>query len=343
MSLWRVILPRLAWGLGLVILMTALVFIIFNVLPTGDPAELRTGASPGQIEEVREALGRDQPVYAQYADFLGDLAHLDLGTSYRYGVPVTELIADRLPATLMLMSMAALVWILAGVLFGVLAAARPGTALDRLGGVGSLALISLPVFVLGYVMLLLFAVGSDALIPVLPGVGAYLEADDFPSRLAALILPALALGLCSAGTYFRLSRARIGEELQRYSVLGARARGVEEDRILWRHAFRAGLSPMLTLIGLDFALAAAGNVVLVEAVFNVPGVGGLLVSAIQRSDLPVIEGVVIFTSVMVIVVNIGVDIFQSRVDPRIKQPGLMSSTTSNQGSAGSARGPSPSS
>lgn len=312
---------RIAWGLILVLLVTALVFVIFNVLPTGDPANTRTGATPQQIEQVRHAMGLDDPVYVQYGNFLGDLARFDLGTSYRYGVPVTELVFDRLPVTLLLVSLATMIWLVLGVALGVLAAARPGSLFDRLAGAGSIVLISTPVFVLGYMALLAFASGSDSLVPLLPGIGAYPEADDFPNRVAALILPALVLGMGLVGLYFRLARATIREELTRYYVLAARARGLGESRILWRHAFRAGLTPMLTLIGLDFALIAAGNVVLVEAVFNVPGIGGLMVTSIQRSDLPVVEGVVLFTAILVIVVNIAIDIAEGILDPRIRQPG----------------------
>lgn len=336
------VLGRLAWGVGLILIVTGLVFAIFELLPAGDPAMSRPGVSPEQAEAVHQAIGSDRPILVQYGEFLGDLVRLDLGNSYRDGAPVNELVAERLPATLLLIFMATIVWMILGVLAGVVASARRGGILDRVGSWVSVLLISTPVFVLGYLGLLALAAGSGSFVSLLPGIGAYAEAESFPDRVAAVLLPSLVLGLGAAGIYFRLARAAIGEELRSNYVLAARARGVGESRILWRHAFRTGLSPMLTLIGLDFALIAAGNVVLVEAVFNMPGIGGLMVSSIQDSDLPVVEALVLLTAALVVVVNIAVDVAQMLLDPRVRQ-GTWSENRRSRGAVPPPRDPSTSS
>lgn len=315
------VLRRILWGALLVLTASALVFVIFYVFPSGDSAVIKAGrfATPSQVEEVRQALGLDQPIYVQYGIFLRDLVlHFDLGYSYQYGLPVTDLIADRLPVTLMLISGAVIIWLGVGVLLGVATATRPSSKLDRFTGLASLTLLSAPIFWLGYLALILFATGAGSLLPIFPGIGAYIEADDLLAKIAALILPCLVLGLSSAAIYVRLTRSAMVEQLDSAYVTAARARGLPESSVVWRHAARSGLAPMLTLFGIDISLILAGNVILVETVFNVPGVGGLLTSAVERADLPVIQGVVVMAAIFVVVVNIVVDLVYASIDPRVK-------------------------
>jgi peptide/nickel transport system permease protein len=312
---------RVLWGFLLVLTSTALVFIIFYVFPSGDAAAIRAGrlASPEQVEQVRQALGLDQPFYVQYGIYLRDLLlHFDLGHSYQFGVPVTELISDRLPATLLLVGGSVFIWLGLGVLLGVWSAQRPGSFLDRSTGISSLFLLSAPVFWLGYLALILFAAGAGSLLPILPGMGAYVEADDLASKLAALILPCLVLGFSTAAVYVRLTRATMTEQLTSAHVTAARARGLPERSVVWAHAGRSGLSPMLTLVGIDVSLLLAGNVILIETVFNVPGIGALLTSSVERSDLPVIQGVVIVAAIFVVAANIVVDLIYAAIDPRVR-------------------------
>lgn len=312
---------RLLWGLLLLLTASTLVFAIFYLFPSGDAAVIRAGrfASEAQIADVRHSLGLDQPFYIQYGIFLRDLVFsFDLGQSYRYGVPVTELIGDRLPTTLLLIFGAMVIWLGLGVTLGVTTAAQRSSALDRATGVVSLAFLSAPVFWLGYLALLLFAAGAGTLLPVFPGIGAYIEADGIPEKLAAMLLPWLVLGLSSAAIYVRLARSAMVDQLGSGYVTAARARGLPERSVRWGHAARTGLAPMLTLVGIDISVILAGNVVLVETVFNLPGIGGLLTASVERSDLPVIQGIVVVSAIFVVLANIVVDLIYAALDPRFK-------------------------
>lgn len=322
MTMWSFLLRRLLWGLLIVLGVSVIVFLLFYVLPTGDPAAIRAGryASPEQIAQVRHALGLDRSLPVQYGIFLWNLvAHLDLGFSYQHLAPVKDLIRERLPVTLALVAGAAVIWLVVGVGAGVVAAARPGSLFDRAAGFGSLALLSAPVFWLGYIALILFSAGVGSLLPVLPGIGAYLGAEALPQRIEALILPWFVLGLSSAAAYVRLTRAVVSEELARPYVTAAHARGLPERRVLWVHAARTGMAPLIGLIGLDLGLILAGNVVLVETVFNLPGLGRLLTESIERSDLPLTQGIVLVSACFIVLVTVLVDLIHATLDPRTRR------------------------
>jgi peptide/nickel transport system permease protein len=314
----RFLLGRLAWALFLAVFVVGIVFIIFQVLPSGDPAALRAGhfATPQQIERIRTEMGLDQPVYVQFGIYLRDLTlHFDLGNSVRTGADVRSLIADRLPVTLLLVLGAGLVWFVAGILGGVVGAIHSRSAGDRLAGGLSLLLISAPVFWTGYLAIFVLGV-SVGLLPLLPGIGGWDEAGGILGRSAALILPALVLGSTTAAVYYRLTRSALRSELRTPYVLAARARGLGSSTVVWRHAARTGLTPILGLAGLDLGLILAGNVVLVETVFNLPGLGALVTSSIDQSDLPVIEGLVLVAALFMVVVNLVADIVFRVADPR---------------------------
>jgi len=306
----------------ILVAVSAIVFIIFYALPTGDPATQRVGpdATPEQIAAVRHGLGLDRPLYSQYGRFLWNLfAHFDLGYSYQYLLPVKQLIWQRLPVTLALIAGAVVVSLGVGVGLGVASAARPESNLDRTAGLGSLILISAPVFWLGYMALILFSVGGSTVFPVLPGVGAWIGADTFPQRVATLILPWLVLGLSSAAVYFRFTREVVADELDRPYVTAARARGIPEGQIRWRYAVRTGMAPLLAMAGLDLGLVLAGNVVLVETVFNLPGVGRLLTESIERSDLPLTQGIVLASAGIIVLMTIAIDLAHAAFDPRVRR------------------------
>ncbi|MBN8869173.1 MAG: ABC transporter permease [Solirubrobacterales bacterium] len=314
----RFILGRLAWAVFFAFFAVLLVFLIFQVLPSGDPATLRIGrfATPDQIARVRSEMGLDRPVYVQFGIYVRDLLlHFDLGESARSGTEVRSLIADRLPVTALLVFGAALVWFAAGVLGGVIGASYSRTAGDRLAGGLSLLLISAPIFWTGYVAIFVLGAGVG-LLPVLPGIGGWEDAQGAAGKLAAMILPVLVLGLTSAAIYYRLTRSAMRSEFRAPYVFAARARGLGEQTVVWRHAARTGLTPILGLAGLDLGLILAGNVILVETVFNLPGAGSAVTSSINQSDLPVIEGLVLVAALVMVLLNLVTDLAFRAADPR---------------------------
>lgn len=317
------ILRRALWGVLLLALVSALTFVIFYVLPSADPAQLRAGrgASPETLAQIRDSLGLDEPLPAQYWTFLtGAVLHADLGYSYFSGASVGSLLVDRLPATLALTLGAFVVWVAVAVPLGVLAAVRRGTWVDKLTTAGAVLGISMPVYWLGLVALYLFADDIGA-IPLLPGAGEYVPlAEDPWGWFSALLLPWLVLASTFAAVYARLLRAGMIEVLSEDYIRTARAKGLSERRILLGHGLRAAATPLVTLAGLDLGLLL-GGAVLVETVFNIPGIGRLSYDAILNADLPVIQGTVLLAAVFVIAANIVVDVLYAYLDPRVRETG----------------------
>lgn len=311
---------RLVWALMLMLVVSGLVFFIFNVLPGGDLAAQRAGpgATPADVETVRHGLGLDRPVVEQYLIWMRDLfLHRDLGYSDYWDIGVGALILDRLPVTLLVMAGAALVWLTGGLILGAFASDRRGGKVDRVLGGASLVAISAPVFWVGYMAVLAFAVGSGELVPFLPGVGAYLDAEGLPGHLWALTLPCLVLGGSLAAFYFRLTRATVGEQMGSGYVTAARARGLSERTVLWRHAARTGIVPIIGMAGIDMGLILSGNLVIVETVFNVPGVGRLLTDGINHSDAPLVQGLIVFACLVVVTTMMVADLLCALLDPRL--------------------------
>lgn len=314
------VLGRLLWAIGLILALSGLVFFIFNVLPGGDIAAMRAGpgASPSEVEAVRQGLGLDQPLPAQYLIWMRDMVlHQNLGFSHYSDLEVSALILQRLPVTLLVMAGAAVVWLAVGIVGGVVASGRPGSTLDRLLGGATLVAISAPVFWLGYVAALVFATGGGALIPIVPGIGAYIGAESLLERLSALILPWLVLGTALAAVYFRLTRTTVGEQMGLGYVAAARARGLPERTVVWKHAARTGIVPVIGLAGMDMGMILAGNLVIVETVFNVPGLGRLLIDGISHSDAPVVQGVIVFSCLAVVLAMLVADVICAMLDPRL--------------------------
>lgn len=317
----RYIARRLLWGVALLFIASALVFAIFYALPSADPAALRAGrqASPEQIERIREALGLDRPIYEQYWIYMkGIVLHADFGFSYQSNTPVRELIVDRLPATLWLTLGAMVVWLLVGLPTGIVSAIRRHSLLDRATMIGTLALISAPVFWLGLVSLYLFA-DDIGRFPLLPGVASYVPLSEGPVDWAsALVLPWLVLAASFAAIYARYVRSSLIDVMSEDYIRTARAKGLPERRVVLRHGVRSAITPVVTLLGLDVGILLAGNAILTESVFNIPGVGRLVFDAIQRADLPVIQGVVLFGAFFIIVLNLIVDVVYAYLDPRVR-------------------------
>jgi len=314
------VLRRVLWGLLLLLLVSALTFFVFYVLPSADPAQLRAGrsASPQLLAQIRENLGLDRPLTAQYWTFLTNLVpHADLGYSYYSGASVGSLIVDRLPATISLTVGAIVVWVLVAVPIGVLSAVRRGTWIDKLTTGGALLGISAPVYWLGLVSLYLFA-DDIGRWPLLPGAGSYVGITEDPwDWFSGLILPWLVLASTFTAVYARLLRGSMIEALSEDYVRTARAKGLSERRVVLRHALRAAITPLVTLAGLDIGLLL-GGAVLTEAVFGIPGIGRLSYDAIVHADFPVIQGTVLVAALFVIVANLVVDIAYAYLDPRVR-------------------------
>jgi peptide/nickel transport system permease protein len=314
------VLRRVLWGLVLLLLVSLLTFVVFYVLPSADPAQLRAGrdASPATLAQIRESLGLDRPLTAQYWTFLTQLVlHADLGFSYYSGASVGSLLADRLPATISLTAGAIVVWLLVAVPVGVISAVRRGTWVDKLTTGGALLGVSAPVYWLGLVALYLFAddIGKW---PLLPGAGSYvgLTADPW-GWFTSLIMPWLVLASTFCAVYARLLRGNMIEVLSEDYVRTARAKGLSERRVVWNHGLRAAVTPLVTLAGLDVGLLL-GGAVLTETVFGIPGIGRLNYDAILHADYPVIQGTVLLAACFVIVANILVDIAYGYLDPRVR-------------------------
>jgi peptide/nickel transport system permease protein len=311
---------RVLWGVALLFLVCALTFVLFDVLPSGEPARLRAGrtASPRAIAHVRHELGLDKPIYTQFYDYLkGVVLHFDLGYSFYSHASVASLIADRLPATISLAAGAVVIWLLAGVAIGVVSAVRRRTWLDHTAMGGALLFISAPEFWLGLVALFLFAQDIGRF-PLLPGAGSYTGLLSDPGKwLGSLVLPWLVLAAGFAAIYARLLRGSLIEVLGEDHIRTARAKGLSERRVVFRHGLRGAIMPLITVLGLDIG-TLLGGALLIEVVFDIPGVGRLNYDAITQSDFPIIQGTVLLAALFIVIANIVVDVSYAYLDPRVR-------------------------
>jgi peptide/nickel transport system permease protein len=317
----RYIVRRVFWGIALLFIVSALIFVIFYVLPSGDPAAARAGrgATQKNINEIREVLGLNHPIYVQYFYYMRDLVlHFDFGFSYTSNAPVRELIFDRLPATISLVIGGVVLWLAIAFPVGIISAVKQRSAFDRATMVTTLALYSAPVFWLGLVMLYLFAEDIGQF-PIFPGQGSYVPISDGIFAWAdALILPWIVLAAASAAIYARYLRSSLIDVMDEDYIRTARAKGLPERRVIMHHGVRSAVTPIVTLLGIDIGLLLAGNAILTESVFNIPGVGRLVFTSIERSDLPVVQGVVLFGAFFIITFSLIVDILYAYLDPRVR-------------------------
>jgi peptide/nickel transport system permease protein len=314
------IVRRLLWAVAMLVIVSAVTFLIFYSFPSADPAALRAGrqATPELIAQIRHALGLDRPVYEQFFLYMKNLAlHFDLGYSYQNNVSVRSEIFTRLPATLSLTAGAVVVWLLIGIPIGVLSAIRPRSLLDRVAMGAALVGISAPVYWLGLVALFLFA--SDiGRVHLFGGAGSYVPLTQDPGGwFSSLILPWFVLAAAFAAFYARMVRGNLIEVMGEDYIRTARAKGLAERRVILRHGLRAALTPVVTLAGLDIGILL-GGAVLTETVFNIPGVGRFAYDSIVNSDLPAIQGTVLFGAIFIIVANLVVDIAYAFLDPRVR-------------------------
>jgi peptide/nickel transport system permease protein len=317
------IIRRLLWMVVLLLVISALTFLIFYELPSADPALLRAGRQPTPelVASIRQTLGLDDPVYVQYAKYLEKLVfHFDFGYSYQNNVPVREQIFERIPATLSLAVGAMICWLLIGLPIGIFAALRAGRLPDKLAMGLALVAISAPVYWLGLVSLYLFSEELGKL-PLLPGQGAYPSQGNIFSDpgtvIPALIMPCLVLSASFAAIYARFLRGNLIEVMSEDYVRTARAKGLRERRVVYRHGVRSAITPIVTILGLDLGILL-GGAILTETVFNIPGVGRLAFDAIQKSDLPTVQGTVLMGAFFIILLNLIVDVVYAFLDPRVR-------------------------
>ncbi len=313
------IIRRILWGIALLIIVCALTFVFFRVIPTGDPAVLRAGRDPQpkHIEEIRRVLGLNKPLIVQFWDYMkGVFFHFDLGYSYYSNESVRTLIAERLPATISLAIGAAVIWVGAGISIGIISALRTKTVMDRSSMGAALLLVSAPEFWLGLIVLFLFA-DDIGKFKIFPGAGSYTPITKEPWEwFSSMILPWFVLAASGAAVYARLMRGSLIETMNEDYIRTARAKGLPEKKVL-RQGVRASINPIVTLLGVEIGVLL-GGAVLIETVFNIPGVGRLSYTSIVNSDFAVIEGTVLLAAMFIIVANIVVDIAYAYLDPRVR-------------------------
>jgi len=307
---------RVAVSLLLLWVIATVVFLSLHLVP-GDPAELllSTGGAapdPALVEELREQLGLNRPLWDQYASFLQGLARLDLGRSLVDDVPVIDEIVTRLPRTLELILAGTLLAVAIGIPAGSHAARRPGGSFDRVAGWIAALLQAVPLFVLGTLLVLLFA----QTLRVMPAGGYVPFAQDPARHLLLLALPAVAIAKGMAATVFRMTRASVLDQLSRDHVRTARAKGLAPRLVQRRHVLRNALIPVTTVLGLQIG-SLLGGTVLVEYVFNWPGLSTPLLRAVEGRDYPVVVGIVLTVSALFLLINLVMDLLYALLDPRI--------------------------
>ncbi|MEA2128199.1 MAG: peptide/nickel transport system permease protein [Solirubrobacteraceae bacterium] len=316
----RYIIRRIAWMFVLLALVSAVTFVIFYALPSADPAVLRAGrqGSPELVAQIRRTLGLDDPLYVQYWTYMqGVVLHFDFGFSYQTSQGVREAIVSRLPATISLTVGALVIWLVIALPIGVISAIRRRSLLDRMTMGGALLAISAPVYWLALVSLYLFA-NDIGVVPIFDGANTYVGITADPGRwFGSLLLPWLVLAAGFAAFYARLLRSNLVEVMSEDYIRTARAKGLSERRLIWRHGVRAAITPVVTVLGLDIGSLLGGSI-LTESVFNIPGIGRYAFESIQSADLPAIQGTVLFAAFFIVVANLVVDIAYAFLDPRVR-------------------------
>ena len=319
--MWRYIVRRLLWVVVVVLVVTAITYVVFFVMPSSDPAVTFAGKNPTpeQIEEVRHQFGLDRPVPVQYLTFLKHVVLGDeygwpgLGFSYVTRTPVRDLLLDRLPITVQLAVGAALVWLAIGIPIGIVSAIKRRTLTDRLAMGFALFFVSAPVFWLGLMGLWLFWFK----LRWSPGTGYVAWNDSFTRWLSHMILPWVVLALLYAASYARMTRGNLLETMGQDYIRTARVKGLPEWKVILKHGLRASLTPVVTLIGLDLG-ALLGGAVITETVFNLQGVGQWAVNSVFQGDIPAVLAVTVVVAVAVTMANLIVDIVYAYLDPRVR-------------------------
>jgi peptide/nickel transport system permease protein len=337
MGLRRYILTRIGLTLPMIFILATLVFVVMRILP-GDPVRSALGprGTPEQAEHMRQTLGLDKPILVQYVVFLKDMVTLNFGNSMIGGHrPIIDEMSERFPATLELVVPASILALIIGIVGGTVAASKRKTAPDYLLRIYSVIIYSLPIFWFGLMLQLLFGVRLNWL-PISgridPVIGTTLHrmtnmylidsllSANWPalaSVVVHLILPTVTLGLILSGVFVRMTRINVIETLQMDYIAAARARGIRERVVIYGHALKNAMIPVITLIGLQVAILLAGAV-LTETIFSWPGMGGYLVQRISARDYNAVQSVITMFALLVALISLAVDLIYSLLDPRVR-------------------------
>ena len=312
---------RLLWTIVVVFFVIAITYVVFYKLPNGDPALRFAGKSPtdSELAIIRHRLGLDKPWYVQFGRFAWHFFRGDqygwpgLGYTFAGGSSVKSLVFARAPRTLLLIAGAAILWLFSGIAVGVMSAVKRRTPTDRISMGIALFGISTPVFWLGLIMLYIFwkQLGWA-------GGAGYVSPVDSPTAFVShMILPWITLALLYAAFYARMTRNNLLETLGEDYIRTARAKGLSERQVIFKHGLRASLTPIVTMFGMDIALLVGGAVI-TESVFNIQGLGYLAINSALQQDLPIVSGVVLIAAVAVALANLIVDILYAFIDPRVR-------------------------
>lgn len=304
--MYKYVLKRLLAIIPMLLLIILIIFYILNITP-GDPAAIILGkdAPPEAVGQLRTELGLDKPFFQRYFNYIADAAKLDFGDSYRTRKPVFDEILPKFPTTLKLAILSIVASAIIGIPLGILSAVRQYSRLDISLTVGSLVLASVPGFWLSLMLILLFS----SILGILPssGIGSYKN----------YILPVLTMALPSAAFMSRITRNQMLETMRQDYVRTAKAKGASKQRIIWKHALKNALMPVITMLGMSFAGLLGGSMI-TEIVFGLPGVGVTIVTAIKMKDVPLIMSSTIFLATLFMIIMLIVDLIYAYLDPRIK-------------------------
>ncbi|MBN2073344.1 MAG: ABC transporter permease [Actinobacteria bacterium] len=310
----RYILKRILMAIPVIILVSILTFSLMHLAP-GDPVQILLGiySDPVLVQTLQEQLNLDKPIIVQYFLWAGNVLRGDLGVSFRSKTPVISMILERYPRTLLLSGLGLSLSVFFSIIMGVIAASRRNSAIDISVITIAIIGISIPQFVMGILLILFFGV----FLKWLPVMGYVPFIQNPLESLRHLILPAFSLGIVEASLTARMTRSEVLEILGQDFIKTARAKGLKEKAVIFKHALKNALVPVVTIIGVQFAFLMGGTVI-IEQIFVYPGLGRLIVEAIFNRDYPVVQGVILFTSTVFIFINIVVDITYTVLNPKVR-------------------------
>lgn len=309
----KYIIRRIFDLLPTIFVVAVIVFIVTRMIP-GDPASVMLGpqASVEDIEALRQKLGLNEPLYMQFLQYIGNLLQGNLGISYTYNEPIMSLIMDRFPNTVILAISALIIAVIIGIPAGIISASKHNSLLDYSVMLISLIGVSMPIFWLGVMLVLYFSVNLGWF----PATGMGTLEEGFIPYIKHLILPSITLATIPMATFARITRSSMLEVISHDYIKTARSKGLSEFWVIGKHAFKNALTPILTVLGMQISMML-GGAVLTETIFSWPGMGRLIVDAIDKRDFVVVQGTVLFIAVIFVVVNLLVDILYKVVNPRV--------------------------